>query len=89
MKIKDIPLENRPRERMKKLGLDVLSDAELLSIVLQKGTAKENVVDMSNRLISSVDKLSDCSLAELNELNLFRLKLIVFFAVEESASELV
>jgi len=59
MRIKDIPKENRPRERLKQNGIDVLSNSELLAIILQKGTRKENVIDMSNRLLSkySIDKL--------------------------------
>lgn len=36
MRIKDIPLENRPRERLKQKGAEVLSNAELLAIILQK-----------------------------------------------------
>ena len=69
MKIKDISKENRPRERYQRLGADVLSDAELLAIILQKGNKEENVVDMSNRLISkySLEKLSELSLKEIQE----------------------
>ena len=51
MRIKDISKWERPRERFRIKGADVLSDAELLAIVLQKGTRNENVVDMSNRII--------------------------------------
>jgi DNA repair protein RadC len=70
MRIKDISLENRPRERMEKQGVKVLSDSELLAVILQKGTREENVIDMSNRLISKygVNKLSSCSLKELQEI---------------------
>jgi len=70
MRIKDISLENRPRERMEKQGVSVLSDSELLAVILQKGTKEENVIDMSNRLISKygVSKLSSCSLKELQEI---------------------
>jgi len=70
MRIKDISLENRPRERLEKRGPSVLSDAELLAIILKTGNKDENVIDMSNRLISKygVDKLSNCSLAELQEI---------------------
>jgi len=70
MRIKDISEENRPRERFQRLGATVLSDAELLALVLQKGTNGENVIDMSNRLISryGIDKLSDLSLNELQEI---------------------
>jgi len=71
MRIKDISKENRPRERFLKNGATSLSDAELLAVILQKGNKKENVVDMSNRLLSKhgINKLSDLSLKELQEIN--------------------
>ena len=70
MRIKDISLENRPRERLEKQGPQVLSDAELLAVILKTGNKGENVIDMSNRLISKygVDKLSLCSMKELQEI---------------------
>ncbi|MBU4245936.1 DNA repair protein RadC [archaeon] len=70
MRIADITLENRPRERLQKHGVSVLGDAELLAIILKTGTRGENVIDMSNRLISryGVDKLSELSLPELQEI---------------------
>ncbi len=71
MRIKDISKENRPRERFLKNGVGVLSNAELLAIILQKGNKKENVIDMSNRLLSKqgIEKLSELSLTELQEIN--------------------
>jgi DNA repair protein RadC len=70
MRIKDISIDNRPRERLSKYGASVLSDAELLAVILQKGTAKDNVIDMSNRLLSKygMNKLSELSLKELQEI---------------------
>jgi DNA repair protein RadC len=70
MRIKDIASENRPRERLKQNGVESLSNTELLAVILQKGTASENVIDMSNRLLSkySIDKLSECSLTELKSI---------------------
>jgi DNA repair protein RadC len=70
MRIKDIPENNRPRERFVSKGADALSDAELLAIILQKGNKEENVIDMSNRLLSKygIDKLSDLSLTELQQI---------------------
>ena len=71
MRIKDIPTENRPRERFQANGASNLSDAELLAIILQKGNRQENVVDMCNRLISKhgINNLSDLSLNELQDSN--------------------
>jgi len=70
MRIKDISKWERPRERFRMNGADVLSNAELLAVILQKGTLNENVIDMSNRIISKhgMDKLSDLSLKELQEI---------------------
>ncbi len=69
MKIKDLPNDSRPRERMLKHGAVSLSDAELMAIILRTGTKNENVVDMSNRLIAEhgLHKIFDCSLTELQE----------------------
>ena len=65
MKIKEITPDQRPRERLK-AGKE-LNDAELLVIVLQNGTKGENVIDLSNRLISTfgLGKLRTLSLNEL------------------------
>jgi DNA repair protein RadC len=70
MRIKDIPKEGRPRERFLKHGSEALSDAELFAILLRTGSGGENVVDMSNRLISEygLDKLFECSLKELQQI---------------------
>lgn len=76
MKIKDLPEQNRPRERFIKHGPEALSDAELFAIILRTGTRDkkdvegENVIDMSNRLIKEhgLDKLFDCSLKELQQI---------------------
>ena len=70
MKIKDIPLENRPRERLLKHGAGVLSDSELLAVILQKGTSKDNAIDMSNKLLSKypLEKLSGMSIYELQQI---------------------
>ena len=70
MKIKDLPEQNRPRERFLKHGPEALSDAELFAIFLRTGTIGENVTDMSNRLIAEygLDKLFDCSLKELQKI---------------------
>lgn len=49
--IKDFPLEERPRERLIKTGPKSLSNAELLAIILRTGNKKENVLELSKRLI--------------------------------------
>jgi len=67
MRIHDITKENQPRERLLRQGVSVLSDAELLAIILQNGCYGENAVDISNRLIAcfGVEKLGTLSASEL------------------------
>ena len=70
MKIKDLPEQNRPRERFLKHGPEALSDSELFAIILRTGSPNENVIDMSNRLIKEygLNNLFDCSLTELQKI---------------------
>ncbi|MEA3248238.1 MAG: DNA repair protein RadC [Nanoarchaeota archaeon] len=70
MKIKELLPDSRPREKFLKHGPEFLSDAELFAILLRTGFSGENVVDMSNRLISEygLDKLFECSLKELQQI---------------------
>ena len=70
MKIKDLPEQNRPRERFLKHGPEALSDSELFAIILRTGSPSENVIDMSNRLIKKygLNNLFDCSLTELQKI---------------------
>lgn len=69
MKMKDIPWYNRPGIRLKRKGVSVLSDAELLAIVVGRGNNKENAIDISNRLLKShnFNGLSDLSFEELKK----------------------
>lgn len=66
-----MPEESRPRERFQKLGAPAMSDAELLAIILGKGTRSENAIDMGNRLISKfgIEGLSGLSLCELQKIS--------------------
>jgi DNA repair protein RadC len=49
--IHDLPSEDKPREKLIASGSSGLSIKELLAIVLVTGTSKENILDMSDRLI--------------------------------------
>lgn len=69
MKITDLTPENRPRERLQKEGSQALSSAELLAIILKSGTKKENILEISNRLISKygLHNMSACTLQQLQQ----------------------
>lgn len=51
LRVTDMPEEERPREKMLKMGAGALSSAELMAVVLGTGTKKEEVFAMSTRLI--------------------------------------
>ncbi len=50
LKIKDLDVEKRPREKMIKEGPSILSGEELLAVVLNTGTKKEEVFSMVSRV---------------------------------------
>ncbi|MBI2450826.1 MAG: DNA repair protein RadC [Parcubacteria group bacterium] len=49
--IRDLPNEDRPREKLLALGPGALTPKELLAIVLEKGTRKEGVLAMTERVV--------------------------------------
>ncbi|MBQ8530260.1 MAG: DNA repair protein RadC [Parabacteroides sp.] len=55
MKIKEWAEEDRPREKMLLKGIASLSDAELLAILIGSGNNSETAVQLSQRILSSVD----------------------------------
>ncbi|MEZ4104421.1 MAG: DNA repair protein RadC [Candidatus Paceibacterota bacterium] len=50
--VRDLPNEEKPREKMLQGGPDILSVIELLAIVFGQGTRREDVLNMSNRIVS-------------------------------------
>ena len=52
MKIKELPELERPYEKLEMYGEKVLSDAELLAIIIKKGTKEETAVQLAQRLLS-------------------------------------
>jgi len=55
-KIKDLPLHDRPREKLLKRGASFLSDQELLAIILSKGTKKADVLSLSKKIVKIIDE---------------------------------
>lgn len=55
MRLKELCLDDRPREKMLEKGPGALSNAELLAIMIRTGTGKMNVVDVARTLLSSAE----------------------------------
>ena len=66
--IKDLPIDERPRERLEHAGEGALSTSELLAIILRTGVGGESVLDMAQRLLyryGGLPGLARASFAEL------------------------
>lgn len=57
-RVKDIPREDRPRERLMKQGPASLSDAELMAILMGSGTEKRDVFTIAEKVLEAVDRNS-------------------------------
>jgi DNA repair protein RadC len=53
MKLKELSMDERPREKMLEKGPSSLSNAELLAILLRTGTGAVNVIDLARELLRS------------------------------------
>ena len=72
MAITDWPEDQRPRERLIKLGAQALSDAELLAIFLRVGVKGKSAVDLGREMVSrfgSLNGLFSASLPEFSSIN--------------------
>jgi DNA repair protein RadC len=57
MMIRDVPKSERPRERLLRGGASVLSNQELIALMLGSGTKSESVLELSGRVIRHFDGL--------------------------------
>ena len=73
LNIKQWAEEDRPREKMVKLGTEALSDAELLAILIGKGSVKEDAVSLMKRILAdcknNLNTLGKMSIHELCQYN--------------------
>ena len=69
MNIKELPVDERPRERLMEQGPGALSPAELLAILIGSGNSEESAVQLCQRLLKDCDgslkTLSSLSLQDL------------------------
>lgn len=70
LKIKEIPSEDRPLERLIRYGAEALSNAELLAIIIRTGSREDNAITLASRLMSTsegIGFLSSCTVDELKQ----------------------
>ena len=71
MIIKEIPVFERPREKVINQGVQYLSNTELIAILLRTGTKDANVLRLSEQLLyklTTIKDLNDLTITELTEI---------------------
>jgi len=67
--IHDLPVSERPRERLQKLGVEALSAQEILALILGRGVSGESVMVTAQRLLSQFGSLKGIAGASVEELS--------------------
>ncbi|HEY7751506.1 MAG TPA: DNA repair protein RadC [Ignavibacteriaceae bacterium] len=68
VKVKDLPKDDRPREKLLSKGAENLSDAELIAILLRTGKKGKSVVAIAQELIQSEENLATLASKSLKAL---------------------
>ncbi len=55
-RIKDVPKQDRPREKLLSRGVDALSNVELLALLLNKGSRKKDVLALAEDILKVLEK---------------------------------
>jgi DNA repair protein RadC len=66
--VRELPTNERPRERLQHFGPQALSVAELLAIILRTGTKEDNVLELANKLLVKYSGLAGLVRADFREL---------------------
>lgn len=72
--IKELPSEERPREKMLKKGAQALSNADLLAILLRTGTKHDSVLRVAERLLKKYEDFGIVALSTLSPQELSKIK---------------
>jgi DNA repair protein RadC len=66
--LRDMPVSDRPRERMMQVGPGALSNAELLALLLRTGSAEESVMSLACRVLNQCGGLRGLKATSFEEL---------------------
>ena len=69
MKLKELPSNELPRERLLNVGETNLTNEELLSIILRTGTKNINVKEISMNILSNINNINDLMNIDIYELS--------------------
>lgn len=68
LKIMDMPISERPLEKLLSLGADTLSNSELLAVILRCGVKGDNVLNLSQRVLKELYGLDGIMNASYKEI---------------------
>lgn len=97
LKMKELPISERPYEKLELYGPEMLSNSELLAIIIKTGTKNENSVTIAQKVLklkNTTDKedlrfLCDISIKEFMQINgIGRVKAIQLKAIGELAKRI-
>ena len=90
--IKDLPLEENPREKAIAFGIETLSNVELIALILRTGYKQESVLELAQRLLKKIggfSALSTVTYADLTALKgIKQAKAIELLSIIEIAKRL-
>lgn len=69
--IKQWPVGERPREKLRALGPDVLSEAELLGILIRTGMRGQTALDLARNLLAGAGSLTKIAQMDVRELGAY------------------
>ena len=69
MKVKELPISERPYEKLEMYGEKALSNAELIAIIIKSGTKEESSVNIAQRILA-LDKNGENNLSFLQNVSI-------------------
>jgi DNA repair protein RadC len=70
LKIKDIPLLERPYEKLETYGAEMLTNSELLAIIIKTGTKEETSVTVAQKILNLKESTSKEDLSFLQDVSI-------------------
>ena len=70
MKIKDLPLSERPYEKLELFGAEALSNVELLAIIIKNGTKNKSAINLAQQILNIGDNKNMQSIRFLQDMSI-------------------
>lgn len=68
-RVRDLPFQERPQERLEKYGAAALSNGELLAVILRTGNSKNGILNLTAKLLNTFGGLNGVLEADFHELS--------------------